>query len=79
VRSAHHHRDTGGTKGIRNAVSARDHPGQGTDTDQIDGLLLHEADKLRFVHRLRVAVEQDYFVWRWSPRMKLPVMPLSGL
>jgi hypothetical protein len=70
VRSAHHNRDTGSTEGIRYAVCARHHPRHGADTDQIDGLILHELDKLRVIHGLRVAVQQDDFVRRWRSRLQ---------
>jgi hypothetical protein len=67
MRSAYHNRDASSTKGIRSAVRARNHSGHGTDTDQIDALIPHELDKLRIVHRFRVAIQQnDFMRWRRS-------------
>ena len=64
MRSAHHNRDAGSTERIGYAVCARDHPRHSADTNQIDGLILHELDKLRVVHGFRVAIQQDDFVRR---------------
>jgi hypothetical protein len=59
-----------GAHRVRHAIGLGDHPGHRTDTDQTDVLFTHVARDTFFVHRLGIAVNQDYFVARWSERLQ---------
>jgi len=70
VRSAHHHRHANGADCIGHAVGLGDHAGHRADPDKSDILFAHKTGDAGFIHRLRVAVNQHYFVAVWSQRLE---------
>ena len=88
VRSAHHDRHSGGANGVGHAIRLGDHSGHRADADQSDVFFSNEPRDLGFVHRLRVAVDQQHFVAGGRQgleekhpevRHEIAVTPLSGL
>ena len=70
VRSAHHHRNTSGTEGIRGAVRLGDHPCHCPDSDEADSPIFDELHKLPIVHWFRITVQQQYLVLRGRSCLK---------
>ena len=70
VRSAHHNRDTSGTDRIGHAVGLCDHAGHRADAHKPDILFAHETGDAGFIHALRVAVDEHYFVALGSQRLE---------
>ena len=62
MRAAHHYRYANGAHRVCHAIGFGDHPGHGTDADQIDLLLAYVAGDPSFVHGLGVTIDQHYFV-----------------
>ncbi len=62
MRSAHHNRHTSCTDSISDAVRLCYHPGHRADPDKSDVLFAHEAGDVGLIHRLGVAIDQQYFV-----------------
>src|ERR1019366_5311591 len=62
MRSAHHDRHTYGTDSIGDAVRLCYHPGHRADPDKSDVFFAHKSSDAVFIHRLRVAIDQKFFV-----------------
>jgi hypothetical protein len=66
VRSAHDHRHTNGANRVGHAVRFRDHPRHRADPYEADVFFAHKLCDACFIHRLRVAIDEHYFVAFWS-------------
>src|SRR6266571_625763 len=62
VRPAHDDRHSNGADGIGHAVGLGDHTSHRADADKSDVVFEHISGDAGFVHRLRVAVDQENFV-----------------
>ena len=66
VRPAHHHRYANGTDRIGHAVRLRDHSRHRADSYKSNVVLTYVPGDAGFIHRLRVAIDEHYFVAFWS-------------
>ena len=62
VRPAHDYGHAGGAQGVGHAVGFGDHARHGADADESDFLIQRVLNQLGIGHRLRVAIDQQYFI-----------------
>ena len=62
VWAAHHYRHAHRANCVSHAVSLRDHAGHGANSDESDVLFADESSDSGFIHRLGVAINEQYFV-----------------
>ncbi len=70
MRPPHDHGHAGRSNGVSYPVGSCDHSGHGADANQPDVLAEHEPNQLNVCHRLRIAVDQQDFVFRRRERLQ---------
>jgi len=70
VRAAHDHRHADGANGVSDAIGFGDHASHSADAHEADFLFADKIGDGGFVHALRVAIDEDYFVTGRSERLQ---------